>query len=210
MATSIPKPVVIDRAKGRIIEQYKKSPNFIAWIEAIARQSQELLDAQHSVLEAFDKNTATGLALDWLGEWVGLPRPLIDITVFDFFGYEGAGGELGYGTLSDPSVGGVYASLGDVTDGFVPMEDEMYRLNIDAKILRNYGSATPDQILEIVSLVFPGSEPSEVTQNGTAGYLLTIGRPLSNIEQALLELEDLNGEGDQLIPRAAGVKATYA
>lgn len=196
---------------GRLIEQYKDSTKLVALLSGIADLAQELYDSQQELLNAFDLETATHWRLDTIGVIVGLPRPLIDAGLFTYFGYLGAPGVLGYGTTADPSLGGVYASVFTETSGIVPMEDDMYRLNIQAKILRNSGSALHEEILEIIRTVFPGAgSPTTIAQNGVAGYLLTIGRPLSDIEQNLLDLTDLNGQGDQLVPRAIGVQETYA
>jgi hypothetical protein len=208
MADQIPRRDLQEIADDRTIEQYKRAEKLRAVIALYIAQVTELQAAIHEVIDGFDLDDASGWALDVIGKWVGLPRPLIDAGLFQYFGYGATPGALGYGSLGSPGVGGRYASVFTVTSGLVLMIDSDYRLNIKAKIIRNKTSCRPDDILEIVSLVF-GDDAAEVTFTGELAFTLTFGRPLSVNEQALVLTEDLNGRGDQLIPRAAGVSVTY-
>ncbi len=209
MAQDIEQRDIAALAILRLIEQYKASPKLSDLIELFAAEATELQDAQWSVIGGFDLQTATGFALDIIGTIVGLPRPLVDSEIFEYFGFVGASGASPFGDLTDPAVGGrFFSTFGELT-GQVPMEDEDYRIHIKAKILRNEGSATPEDILEIVRLVFPDSGVTTVDATKIANIQLVFGRHLSSIEKALVLLDDLNGQGDRLIPRSAGVSIDY-
>lgn len=193
----------------RLIEQYRNSPKLKAVVDLFAAEATELQDAQWSVLEGYVLDDAVGAALDVLGAIVGLRRPLVDAEIFDYFGFAGASGAEGFGDEDDPSEGGRFLSTFGELTGQVPMEDEDYRLHIRAKILRNFGQATPEDILEIVRLVFPDSGVTTVDATKVANINLVFGRKLSTIEKGLLAIDDLNGQGDRLIPRSAGVSIDY-
>ncbi|MEE9382836.1 MAG: DUF2612 domain-containing protein [Nannocystaceae bacterium] len=209
MAQDIERRDIAALAIGRLIDQYKDSPKIVDLIELFAAEATELQEAQFSVLDGFDLETATGTALDTIGIIIGLPRPLVDAEIFDYFGFAGASGATSFGDLTDPAVGGRFLSTFGELTGQVPMEDEDYRIHIKAKLLRNNGSATPEDILEIVRLVFPDSGVTTVDATKIANIQLVFGRHLSTIEKGLVLLDDLNGQGDRLIPRSAGVSIDY-
>lgn len=209
MATTIDRRDIEALALSRVIEQYRNSTKFLAMIRLFAAEATELQDAQWSILDGYGLDDATGRALDVIGEIEGLPRPLIDSEIFVYFGFAGASGAASFGDLDDPALGGRFLStFGEVT-GQAPMEDPDYRINIRAKILRNSGAALSEEILEIVRLVFPDSGVTTVTEDGLANIRLVFGRHLTSIEKALVLFDDLNGQGDRIIPRTAGVSIDY-
>lgn len=198
-------------AGDRLLEQYGSSTKLKALIALVISEATVLQDAAWTLLDGYDVETATGTALDVLGRIVGLPRPLIDADLFGYFGYIGApDDEESYGDSTMPEVGGIYSSSFNPTAGAVLMDDDLYRLHIGAKIIRNRASSTAEDALEIVNLVIdnPGSSTT-VDQTGTANGTLSIGRALSSVEKRLFLETDLNGNGDQLIPRGAGVDLDY-
>lgn len=209
MAETIDQRDIAALALLRLIDQYKESSKLKDLIALFAAEATELQDAQWSVLNGFDLETATGFALDVIGVIEGLPRPLVDSTIFEYFGFAGASGAASFGDEADPAVGGRFLSTFGSTTGQVPMEDEDYRINIKAKILRNSGRATPEDILEIVRLVFPDSGITTVDATKIANINLVFGRHLTSTEKALVLIDDLNGQGDRIIPRSAGVSIDY-
>lgn len=209
MAEAIVQRDISALAIARLIEQYKNSPKLIALLQLLAAEVVELQDAQWSILDGHALDDASGAALDVIGVIVGLPRPLIDATIFNYFGFATAPGATGFGDIGDPGAGGRFLSTFGEVSGQVAMEDPDYRLHIEAKIVRNGSGALAEDILEIVRLVIPESGPTTVTESGMANIQLTFGRELSTIELALVQLDDLNGQGDRLIPRCAGVSINY-
>lgn len=208
MADMLPQTDLVGVGLDRLALQYERAANMQAFLTAILEEVTECQVALFEVLNGFDLDDAKDEALDILGRWTGLPRPLIDAGVFTYFGFFGDPGVLGFGNLEDPAAGGRFASLFTPTEGIVPMGDNDYRLNIKAKIIRNTTECRPDDILDIVALVF-GDTAATVATTGEAEFTLTFSITLTAIEQALLNLDDLNGKGDRLIPRAAGVKKVY-
>ncbi len=57
--------------------------------------------------------------------------------------------------------------------------------------------------------MFPSSGISTVDATKIANIQLVFGRHLTSIEKALVLIDDLNGQGDRLIPRSAGVSIDY-
>jgi hypothetical protein len=210
MAEQIPRNDLAAIALGRLLEQYKDSTKLRALIDLFVSEATEAQDAIWSLLDGVDLDVATGWALDVIGRQVGLPRPTIDATLFGFFGYAGAPNAQSYGDDTLPEVGGRYLSSTSSTTGNVLMEDEDFRAHIRAKIVRNQCSATAENTLEIIRLVIPNSGVSTVDATATAHASIVVGRALSSIEKAFFLIDDLNGNGDRLIPRPMGVSLDYA
>jgi hypothetical protein len=54
--------------------QHKDKPNFVAWLTAIL---SPLIDEQNiNWVDEYDIDTATGVSLDYIGEWIGQSRSL--------------------------------------------------------------------------------------------------------------------------------------
>lgn len=196
-------------ANSRLLEQFKNSTNLRALIELMIAQFTEVQVAIFDLMVAFDLEDAEGAQLDIIGRHVGLPRPSIDSGLFDYFGYQGAPGAKGYGSISAPEVGGVYLSKFGATSGLVAMTDTEYRAHIRAKIVRNRGNGTAEDMLEIIRLVIPSPGMTDISRTGELEITVIFGRALSTIEKAFFLVEDLNGFGDRLLPRGAGISINY-
>ncbi len=208
MADMIPQTDLVGVGLGRVIAQYERAENLKGFLTAVLEEATECQVALFELLEGFDLDNAKDEALNILGRWVGLPRPLIDAGIFTYFGFFGDPGVLGFGNLEDPGHGGRFSSVFTPTEGIVAMGDNDYRINVRAKIVRNRTSCTVDDILEIVELIF-GDSAAVVTNPTPAHITLTFSITLTAIEEALLNLDDLNGQGDRIVPRAAGVSIDY-
>ncbi len=62
------------QARARLLDEFKKSPNIIALVNALAQQTQEYEDAVHPLLDLLDIDIATGDNLDKIGELVNERR----------------------------------------------------------------------------------------------------------------------------------------
>lgn len=209
MATLIPQNDLQAIAATRLLEQFSNSDNLRATIDLLIAEMTEAQVAIFELIDSFDLDDAEGVWLDIIGRHVGLPRPMVNAGLFDFFGYSGAPSPLGYGTDTDPGVGGKYLSKFGDTSGVVAMTDGEYRANIRAKIIRNRGSADPETMLEIIRVVLPSPGMTEINRTGELDFEVIFGRALSTIEKVFFISEDLNGTGDKLLPRAAGVSVNY-
>lgn len=190
-------------ALGRVATQYRESEKLRATISAFVAECTEAQRAAFSSLEGWNLDDATGAALDVIGNIVGHPRPLVDATIYGYFGYATYPGAESYGDATAPEVGGRYLSVYSSDTGRVPMEDEDYRAHIRAKILKNGTSATPEDVLEVIRAVFPDVSPVSIAEQSLASAQITLGRLLSTVEKGVLT-------GEELIPIPIAVSVTYA
>jgi len=56
-----------------IVSQHRQ-PNFVATVEAVTGSLAGLLDLLEEMRRAFDLDTAVGVQLDQVGEWIGRSR----------------------------------------------------------------------------------------------------------------------------------------
>lgn len=208
MASQIPRNDLQAIADDRLIEQYRDSANLRAVIEIYISQITEVQAAAWEILDQFDVDVATGWLLDIIGAIVGLPRPAYDASLVGYFGYLTAPGAESYGSVTAPELGGVYLSAVEEVEGIYPICDSMYRHHIHAKIIRNSSSGVPDDALRIINLVIPRADTSAVYHVGEATAQVSIEVALSREEKSLFTLI-LNDNGDQLIPKPAGVALEF-
>jgi hypothetical protein len=73
------------RAKARLVEQFKRQANFLAFFTIAVRQVQDLEDAFFDFLTAFILDNAVGAQLDLLGRIVGQLRGGLDDTTYRLY-----------------------------------------------------------------------------------------------------------------------------
>lgn len=139
---------MIENVPKRAYSQYRSQPKFMGWLSIARRMGGSISDAAIAVRESYDIDKAQGVQLDVLGRIVVFSRNFI--------------GQLTMRTAEfDVSDG---AECGDEDAVFsearvsddAKMADDLYRLAIKAKIMKNTGDATIESIIEeMVFLVGP-------------------------------------------------------
>ncbi len=133
---------MIDYVPKRAYSQYRNQPKFMDWL------SRSINDASIAVRESYDIDKAKGVQLDTIGRIVVFSRDFI--------------GQLTMQTAEFDATDG--AECGDEDATFsearvsddAQMADDLYRLVIKAKIMKNNGDATIESIIEeMVFLVGP-------------------------------------------------------
>jgi hypothetical protein len=185
--------------KQRLLQQYKSSLNLIGLIDALIEGQGDLEVVLDQLLNERSINTAIGAQLDIIGEIVGQPRTILDVTGLEFFGYAGAAGDIdGYGTLLDPTIGARYRSGTEETGTFRELGDAEYRLFIKSKVFKNVGSLTTENLIEALSFVFGEGSFVGITENGNHNVSLTLVADIPVSTAQLLVTNDA-------LPRPAGV-----
>lgn len=131
---------MIKNVPKRIYSQYRDKPKFVDWLSIARRLGGSINDAALAVRESYDIDKAQGVQLDTIGRIVVFPRDFISqITMLtaEFDLLDGA--ECGDGDA-------VFSEATVANDAL--MSDELYRLAIKAKIMKNNGDATIEEILE--------------------------------------------------------------
>ena len=166
---------------NRLVSQFQDSPNLRGLISALINGFDGLDETQNDLLTLRSVDTAQGVQLDGVGEIVGLLRPK---TINDSgrFGFEDDPTARGFGDINDPSLGGNWFDS-ETTLFFV--DDDIYRLLIKAKIIKNSTAMTVDDTLRLISFVFNTEVRYFLHENLKPIY--HIGKLLSDFELELLE-----------------------
>lgn len=139
---------MIKNVPQRAYSQYRDKPKFMDWLSIARRMGGSIDSAAQAVRKSYDIDTAQGEQLDVLGRIVVFPRDFIgqlDMQTAEFDLSDGAECGDSDAIFSESSVSN------DAT-----MSDDLYRLAIKAKIMKNNGDATIESIIQaVVFLVNP-------------------------------------------------------
>lgn len=175
----------ITKGLSRLAHQFKDSAKFIAFIESILHQFQDLEDSGNQLLTERYLNSSFGVQLDGIGEIVGLfPRPNKDVDVAGIFGFLDDPTSLGFGDANNTEIGGNFLDFGSSQQ---PIGDDLYRLLIKAKIIRNQTAMTVDDTLRLITFTL-GIETEVryfLPENLKPRY--DIGKLLTPFEEDLLD-----------------------
>ena len=197
----------LDIARSRITWQFKEADNLDTliriWLEGYQQVQKTLLDIQL----INDVDLATGVQLDVIGDIVGQPREVVNISSTGYFGFEQDAGAKSFGSLENAS-GGLYFSLGDPASGNIQLSDSLYRLFIKAKIRNNNTGGNPEDIIAATKEIFQTDEV-ELLENDYAGIYLFPGRPWNDPDETVFPGLDETVIADRLLPVPAGVEVNY-
>lgn len=177
----------LEEARGRVTEAFKGKPVFDAYLQLISNYSAEM---QKMFVELGTErwiDTAVGAQLDILGDIVGQDRVIIGGELIEFFGYLGALNAKSYGTLYDPTVGGYYRGKNQAIGADYVLSDEMYRIFIRAKIMKNTTRSTPEDIIKFIKFVFPQIDKVNIEKSEYGEADITIfSSSLTLLERGLI------------------------
>lgn len=147
--------------------------------------------------QAFDLDSAVGVQLDIIGQWVGQARVVTNVLLTGFFGFlDDSPPALTMGELTDPSVGGVFYELGATYQQTTTLTDADYRTIIRARIVRNQSNGKLSAMENALQFIF--QVPCSVSDIGDLSLAITVSKPITPVQRALLSTLDL-------LPRPAGV-----
>lgn len=188
------------KAVERLATEFKKSVKLIAYIKALLEEADTLEQVFKSIIDDRWIDTATGFSLDVIGVIVGQPRTVIDVDLYEFFGFDNNLLSNSFSSYYDPSVGGRFISKFEPESGDRVLNDEEYRIFIRARIIRNHTKSTPDDIIRQIQFLFGAGVVLII--DGDTEYEISIGSILTPSEKAILSYTDL-------IVKTAGVRAKY-
>lgn len=181
----------LSSAPDRIYAQYRDKPKAAAWYRIVMRLASKIGSAAESVRTSYDIDTAIGEQLDVIGRIVVAPRSFIDnipmmpglfaLTDGDEFGDDGA--------MFSPLTIGQDSQL----------SDELYRMVIRAKIVKNSSDGSIESILSGINFLLPGANVIRVTDGEDMSFSIEFSGQISNLERYAL----LNAA---LIPKPQGVR----
>lgn len=179
---------------GLIISQHADKPNFAATVGIAVEPFCGLQSMETTAITATTIETARGVQLDWIGQWVGISRRVPTPISGVYFSWNT--------TVAEGWNSGVWKGEFDPTTGLTDLPDADYRVLIKAKILANNSSGSIPEIYAILDAAFPGVVIDVIdNQDMTMEVLYTIA-DFTPIKEAIL----IQG----LIPiKPAGVSITY-
>lgn len=139
---------LLDTARDRITDEFRGKPIMDKYLQLLLKGKEDIQLVMSDVMTLRSIDTAIGAQLDVIGVIVGRPRGLVSAEVFTYFGFDGAGQAGSFGSLTDPSVGAPWYSVGAPTQLARPPSDEEYRLILKAKIIKNRTLSRPEDVIE--------------------------------------------------------------
>lgn len=162
----------------RIYAQYRDKPKAVDWYQIARTLGGSIEDAAEAVRKSYDIDNASGEQLTVLGRIVVVPRSfvgsmpmdpgLFDLTDGDEFGDDEA----------------MFSALTIDQDG--QLSDELYRLVIKAKIVRNNGDATIENILDGMNFLLPKADVLRVTDGEDMSFSIEFYGQITNLERFAL------------------------
>lgn len=179
------------QAQSRIAWQYRNSPKFQAWIDTLPVPAQTALeDPLQTLADLLEIDARNGELLDIIGRIVGIDRPPVIRDT------EAAITSLGH---PEPQLGGTGVQLSaaqyTVTE---ELSDEVFRVLIKARIEKNNGGATIDNIVRALRRIVD-SGTITVNDNMDMTFSVTFSSELTSTVRFVLNNFDV-------LPRPAGVR----
>ncbi|MGF6394298.1 DUF2612 domain-containing protein [Pseudomonas plecoglossicida] len=162
----------------RIYAEYRNKPNAVAWYEIARKLGGSIEAAAEAVRKSYDIDSAKGEQLNVLGRIVVAPRSFLGTVALN----------PGYFDLTDGSEFGdddaMFSALTIDQDGV--LSDELYRLVIKAKIVKNNGDATIENILAGMNFLLPNAEVLRVTDGEDMSFSIEFYGLITSLERFAL------------------------
>ncbi|MDD2108951.1 DUF2612 domain-containing protein [Pseudomonas asiatica] len=162
----------------RVYAQYRDKPKAVAWYAIARRLGGSIEAAAEAVRKSYDIDMAVGEQLSVIGRIVVAPRSFVgtipmnpgifDLTDGSEFGDDDA-------MFSAPTI-----------DQDEQLADDLYRLVIKAKIVKNNGSATIENILDGMNFLLPQAEVLRVTDGEDMSFSIEFYGQITNLERFAL------------------------
>lgn len=175
----------------RIYAQYRTKPKAVAWYQITRKLAAELEDPATAVRVMYNIDTAVGEQLNIIGRIVVIDRTFTgEVALNPGLFAEPDGAEFG-----DEEA--VFAALFVDQDG--QMSDDLYRLVIKSKIIKNNSDATIESILYGMNFLLPNADVLRVTDGEDMSFSVEFYGSITDLERwALLNVE--------LVPKPQGVR----
>lgn len=176
----------------RIYAQYRTQPKAVAWYNITRNLAAVLGDAAQAVRVIYNIDTAQGAQLDVIGRIVVQPRKFTgEVQLFPGLFDLSDGAEFG------DSDGAMFAAL--TVDQDSQMSDELYRLAIKAKIIKNNSDASIDSILDGMNFLLPNAEVLRVVDGEDMSFSIEFYGNITELERYALR-------SAAFVPKPQGVR----
>lgn len=175
----------------RIYAQYRNKPKAVAWYKIAHTLADQLADTASLVRTSYDIDYVSGELLNVIGRIVVVSREFTQNTPL----YPGLFAEPDGDQFGDD--GAMFSALNIASDA--DMSDELFRLVIRSKIIKNNGDATIENILKGVNFLLPNAKALRLTDNEDMSFSIEFYGNITELERWAL----LNST---LVPKPQGVK----
>lgn len=180
-------------APDRIYAQYRGKPKAVAWYNITRSLATQIADAAAAVRIVYGIDFAQGEQLDVIGRIVVIPRDFIGKITMEtsmFATPENDPGEFGdtSAMFSAPTV-----------DQASKMSDDLYRIAIKSKILKNNSFATIEDILAGMNFMLPNAQVTRLVDGEDMSFSVEFYGQISDLERWAL----VNAS---FVPKPQGVK----
>lgn len=162
---------------------HSQQPKFMSTIATLV---QPLVDAQtmlDKLVRDFDLDTAIGIQLDMLGQWIGRSRYITAEITGVYFSFNLPEQRCGFDQ-------GVWKRPFDADTGCTTLDDDTYRAVLKLQAIANSWHGTVSEIIDAFNLVFPGAaivDRGDLTDGLMAMDVLIPGPIISTLMIAVLE-----------------------
>lgn len=175
----------------RIYAQYRNKPKAKAWYDITRTLAYNLSSAADALRVMYSIDSAVGEQLDILGRIVVVSRAYISQV------------ELDPALFAEPDgaeFGDTSAAFSETTiDNDTQMSDDLYRLVIKSKIIKNNSDATIESLLFGINFLLPDADIVRVTDNEDMSFSVEFYGNITSLQRWAL----LNSK---LIPKPQGVQ----
>lgn len=180
-----------------ITNYHAGKPKFVAHVDLSTRPLIDSSASLQGLISAFDIDSAVGVQLDVLGEWIGRTRIVSQPISGVYFSFDTDG--LGWDQ-------GVWQGPYDPDAGYTTLSDDTYRIVLKAKIAINNWNGQNDTLPPILETALEGSGlKMQIVDNQDMTISVWVF-PEEDISQVSLELIAAIKQG-YLTVKAAGVWA---
>lgn len=177
----------------RIYAQYRTKPKAVAWYNIVRSLAAELDSAANAVRLMYEIDTAVGEQLNILGRIVVIDRNYIAPVAMTPPQFAAAGNSPG-------EFGDTAAMFSELSiDSDTQLTDDLYRLVIKSKIIKNNSDATIESILFGMNFLLPNAEVLRITDGEDMSFTVEFYGNITEVERYAL----LNS---MLVPRPQGVR----
>lgn len=160
----------------RVYAQYRNKPNLVTWMRICTLLGSEVYQTAQTLRKSYDVNNVSGELLNAIGRVVVLPRSYISpiglnppmVAVSDNSPWE-VGAE-------DQQLSGL------TTDSDTGMDDELYKLGIRAKIVKNNTGATIEDVLSGATFLLPDAEVVRVVDSEDMSFTVEYTGTITDLE----------------------------
>ena len=176
----------LTEAQELVTTQFEDKDVFNRYLRLLKIESQTLLGVFRDLMQKRDIDSATGHQLDIIGNIVGQPRTIVGADLFPFFGFTGHVAANSFGTVFKDTIGGYWYSYGQKMGEDVALSDDMYRLLIKARIIKNNARGTNEDYISFGNFVLDAKIKFDNDSGASSDTTVLVGRRLSLFEKSLM------------------------